>query len=97
MHLICGPATVKFLGSEEQQKIWYPKFVSYEIVTCYAQTELGHGSDVSGIETTATYEVESESFILNTPTKTATKWWSGDNAKFSNFAIVMAKLIINGK
>ncbi len=59
MHLICGPATVKFLGSEEQQQIWYPKFVNYEIVTCYAQTELGHGSDVSGIETTATYEVAS--------------------------------------
>lgn len=36
MHVICGPATVKFLGSEEQNKIWYPKFVNYEIITCYA-------------------------------------------------------------
>jgi acyl-CoA oxidase len=58
---------------------------------------LGHGSDVSGIETTATYEPESECFILNTPSPTATKWWSGDNYMFSNHAIVIAKLIVKGK
>ncbi len=29
---------------------------NYEIVGVYAQTELGHGSDVQSLETTATYD-----------------------------------------
>lgn len=45
---------------------------------CYAQTELGHGSDVQSLETTATYDKASKTFTLNTPTVSATKWWIGE-------------------
>lgn len=30
-------------------------------------TELGHGSNVAGLETTATFDSDSDEFIINTP------------------------------
>jgi hypothetical protein len=33
-------------GSDEQQAIWLPKCMNHEILGCYMQTELGHGSNV---------------------------------------------------
>lgn len=36
-------------------------------------TELGHGSNVPGLETTATFDEASDQFIIHTPTLTATK------------------------
>ena len=35
------------------------------------------GSYIRGLETTATYDLTSQEFVLNTPTLTATKWWPG--------------------
>lgn len=64
---------------------------------CYAQTELGHGSNIAGIETTATFDRENDQFVLNTPTISATKFWPGDMSKHSCYAAVYAKLIIDGK
>ncbi len=64
-------------GSKEQQAKWVPKAQKLEIIGVYAQTELGHGSFVRGIETTATYDPETQHFILHSPTLTSTKWWAG--------------------
>ena len=64
---------------------------------CYAQTELGHGSDVQSLMTTATYDETSESFIINTPSVKAAKWWIGDLGVFGNYAAVFAQLIVKGK
>ena len=47
---------------------------------CLAMTELGHGSNVAGAETTATYDEANEQFIVHTPCLTATKWWIGGGA-----------------
>ena len=30
----------------------------------YAQTELGHGSDVANLETTATYDMKTDEFVI---------------------------------
>ena len=35
------------------------------------------GSNVRGLETTATYDERKQEFIMNTPTLTATKFWPG--------------------
>lgn len=58
---------------------------------------MGHGSNVAGLETTATYDPASEEFIIHTPTLTATKWWIGGAAQTCTHSAVYAQLIINGK
>jgi acyl-CoA oxidase len=51
---------------------------------------------VAGLETTATFDINTDEFVINTPTNTATKWWPGDMGRFANFALVFARLIIDG-
>ena len=59
------------------------------------KTELGHGSNVAGIETTATFDQATDSFILNSPTVSSTKYWIGATGVWATHSIVVAKLIIN--
>jgi acyl-CoA oxidase len=66
------------------------------ILGAYAQTELGHGSDVSSLETTATFDKASDEFVIHTPTMTAIKWWPGDVGIHCTHTIVFANLIIDG-
>ena len=66
-----------------------------DIIGTYAQTEIGHGSNVAGLETTATFDKKTDEFVINTPKNTATKWWCGDMGRFSNYAIVFARLKID--
>ena len=72
-----------------------PLISKHKILGCYAQTELGHGSDVSRLETTATLDKTTDEFIINSPTITSTKFWPGDLGKFSTHAVVFARLIID--
>jgi len=64
---------------------------------CFAMTELGHGSNVPGLETTATFNEASDEFIVHTPTLTATKWWIGGAAHTATHCVVFAQLIVKGK
>lgn len=63
----------------------------------YAQTELGHGSALSRLETTATLDIERDQWVINSPTQSSAKFWIGTLGKIANHAAVQAKLIINGK
>ncbi|XP_053493211.1 peroxisomal acyl-coenzyme A oxidase 1 isoform X1 [Ictalurus furcatus] len=68
-----------------------------EIIGTYAQTELGHGTHIRGLETTATYDPSTQEFVLNSPTITSIKWWPGGLGKTANHAIVLAQLYTQGK
>ncbi|KIW94370.1 uncharacterized protein Z519_04346 [Cladophialophora bantiana CBS 173.52] len=61
--------------SDEQKEIWIPKAERFEIFGSYCQTELGYGSKVKGIETTATFDAETDEFLINSPTLSSTKYW----------------------
>jgi acyl-CoA oxidase len=84
-------------GTPEQQELFTKPAEDYKIVGCYAQTELGHGSNVRGLETTATWNPEDKTFTIHSPHLTASKWWIGSLGKVANYALVMAQLIIEGK
>ncbi|GJJ78231.1 acyl-CoA oxidase [Entomortierella parvispora] len=84
-------------ASEEQLKVWGPLAENYHYIGCYAQTELGHGSALGRLETTATFDVERDQWIINSPTQSSAKFWIGTLGKIANHAIVQAKLIINNK
>ncbi|CAN9409996.1 unnamed protein product [Alternaria alternata] len=58
---------------------------------------LGHGSNVRGLETTATWNKDDKTFTIHSPHLTASKWWIGSLGRTANHAVVMAQLVIDGK
>jgi len=88
---------VKHLGSDEQIKKWMPRIISMEVIGAYVQTELGHGSDVRSLETTATFDQETDEFVIHSPTLTSTKFWPGELGVVANHLICFAQLILNGE
>lgn len=64
---------------------------------CFALTELGHGSNVRGIQTTAHYDKETEEFVINSPTDLAMKFWIGGAAKSATMCVAFSQLYLEGK
>ena len=93
LHLGMFIPTIQGQADEEQKKFWMPRCVALKIIGTYAQTELGHGTYIRGLETTATYDPSTEQFVIHSPTLTSTKWWPGGMGKTATHAIVMARLV----
>ncbi|XP_027180393.1 peroxisomal acyl-coenzyme A oxidase 1 [Coffea eugenioides] len=88
---------IKGQGTDEQQRKWLPLAYKMQIIGCYAQTELGHGSNVQGLETTATFDPQTDEFVIHSPTLTSSKWWPGGLGKVSTHGLVYARLITDGQ
>ncbi|XP_003217249.2 peroxisomal acyl-coenzyme A oxidase 1 isoform X1 [Anolis carolinensis] len=97
LHYSMFTNTLQNLCSETQREKWLSLASRFQIIGTYAQTELGHGTHLRGLETTATYDPATQEFILNSPTVTSIKWWPGGLGKTSNHAIVLAQLYTQGK
>lgn len=89
-------SAVLHLGTEEHHAKWLPGIMALEIPGCFAMTETGHGSDVASIATTATYEPDSEEFVIHTPFRAAWKDYIGNAAIDGLGAVVFAQLITRG-
>ena len=85
--------TVTQYGSQKH-RVHIDRAYKLEEIGCFAMTELGHGSNVSSLETTATYHKASHSFIINSPTRTSSKWWIGAAGKTATMTVVFAQLVI---
>ncbi|KAL2067352.1 hypothetical protein VTL71DRAFT_1777 [Oculimacula yallundae] len=94
LHMSMFVTTVREQANDEQKAYWLPRIESFEIIGAYAQTELGHGSNVKGIELEARYDIETKEFVLHSPTLTSSKWWNGTLGRTANHAIVIAQLLI---
>lgn len=84
------------LGSDEQYALLKDDVKKMRKLGCYAQTELGHGSNVAGIETTATLDLVTDEFVIHSPTVTSTKYWPGGLGLWANHAVVFARCIVDG-
>ena len=96
LHYSMFQASVNVMGNQAQRLYWLDQIERHKILGCYAQTELGHGSDFSKLETTATLDKSTDEFIIHSPTITSTKMWPGDLGRYTSHALVFARLKIDG-
>nr|XP_040041910.1 peroxisomal acyl-coenzyme A oxidase 1 isoform X2 [Gasterosteus aculeatus aculeatus] len=96
LHFVMFLPTLYSQCDPQQARKWLPLAESLQAVGTYAQTEMGHGTHLRGLETTATYDPATQEFVLNSPTVSSIKWWPGGLGKTSNHAIVLAQLYTQG-
>ncbi|GBG31886.1 Peroxisomal acyl-coenzyme A oxidase 1 [Hondaea fermentalgiana] len=89
-------ATIVGQSSPEQIGWWLPRTYTMGITGSYSQTELGTGSNVRGLATTAEYDKSTQEFVLNTPTLASMKWWPS-SLTTSTHTVLYAQLLIDGK
>ena len=73
IHFVAYLPFLRTQASDEQKKRWLPGALEASYFGAYAQTELGHGSNVRGLETTATFDPATDEFIIDSPTLTSMK------------------------
>ncbi|KAF7213169.1 peroxisomal acyl-coenzyme A oxidase 1 isoform X1 [Nothobranchius furzeri] len=92
LHLVMFLPTLLNQATPEQMERFFMLTWNLDIIGTYAQTEMGHGTHLRGLETTATFDPATQEFVLNSPTVSSIKWWPGGLGKSSNHAIVIAQL-----
>ena len=99
VHLGLFTNSVRSGGTSNQFGYWVSKGMlsARYFYGCFGMTELGHGSNLNGLETTATFDENTDEFIIHTPNLNATKWWIGGAAHSATHCAVFAKLIVKGK
>lgn len=85
------------LGTDEQRARWLPAVATLELPGGFAMSELGHGSNVREVETTALWCGDDDEFEIHTPTETARKEWIGNAALHGRMAAVFAQLEVEGE
>ncbi|CAI9787648.1 unnamed protein product [Fraxinus pennsylvanica] len=96
VHFLLWGGAIQCFGTKRHHDEWLSATENYLIKGCFAMTELGHGSNVQGIETTATYEANTGEFVINTPFESAQKYWIGVAANHATHAVVFSQLNIDG-
>ena len=89
-------AAILHLGTRTHHEKWLPDVMSLKLPGAFAMTEIGHGSDVASIGTTATYDPATEEFEIHTPFAGAWKEFLGNAALHGQAAVVFAQLITKG-
>ncbi|KAL5730573.1 acyl-CoA oxidase [Ranunculus cassubicifolius] len=96
VHFFLWGGAVQFFGTKRHHEKWLKDTENYVVKGCFAMSELGHGSNVRGIETITTFDSNTGEFIINTPCESAQKYWIGGAANHATHTIVFSQLNING-
>ncbi|XP_055807401.1 acyl-coenzyme A oxidase 3, peroxisomal-like isoform X1 [Solanum dulcamara] len=97
VHFFLWGGAIQFFGTKRHHDKWLKDTEDYVVKGCFSMTELGHGSNVRGIETVTTYDSSTGEFVINTPCESAQKYWIGGAANHATHTIVFSQLIIDGK
>lgn len=89
-------SAILHLGTADHHERLLPAAMSVDVPGAFAMTETGHGSDVASVGTTATYDPQTEEFVLHTPFRAAWKDYLGNAGVHGTAAVVFAQLICGG-
>ncbi|KAI0226240.1 hypothetical protein L0F63_003960 [Massospora cicadina] len=87
LHLGMFTTALRTQMDEEQYERWREDVSKFRVLGC----------GLANLETTATLDLKTDEWIINSPTLSSAKFWPGGLAKFSNHAIVYAQLVIDDK
>ena len=85
------------LGTRVHHERYLEDVISFALPGCFAMTEVGHGSDVQHLHTTATYDPETQELVVDTPHEGAVKTYIGGAARDGRLAVVFAQLVTGGR
>src|SRR3954463_13966168 len=85
------------LGTERHHERYLSDVASMALPGCFAMTETGHGSNVQALGTTATYDADTQEFVVHTPDDDARKDYIGNAANHGRMAAVFAQLEVGGE
>jgi len=80
------------LGSRRHHDAYLRDIVTGRVMGCFAMTETGHGSNVQALGTVATYDPETQEFVITTTSEDARKDYIGNAAAHAELAVVFAQL-----
>lgn len=81
-----GTLPIVYYGTEEQKTKYLPGIATGALMTCYALTETGSGSDALSVATTAKLSDDGSHYVLNGSKQFIT------NAAYSDICILFAKI-----
>lgn len=84
------------LGTRRHHAAYLEDIMTGRLLGSFAMTEVGHGSNVQALETTATYDDSTKEIVIDTPTEGGVKTYIGNAARDARMAVVFAQLVTDG-
>jgi acyl-CoA oxidase len=86
--------TLVRLGTERHMEVAI-KAAAFQAVGGFAMTEIGHGTNAVGLETTATWS--NGEFVIHSPSVSSHKFWVSNTAHSAQWVVLLWELVIGGK